>query len=72
MSDTRWWRLKRWLTDLLSDEGLGVSEIGALLDRDADKLYVGMILKDMIHQGELKWNLDGTFTLVTKQRGEKE
>ena len=69
MSDTRWWRLKDWVINLLRQEPMGADELASLLNKPVDILYVGMILEDMISKGEIdysKW----VFTLSIKTQEE--
>lgn len=67
MSDTKWWRIRDSLKGVLSDEPMGVSEIGELFDRDSDKIYAGMVLMDMIHKGEISWSIDRKFTVLSER-----
>jgi hypothetical protein len=66
MSDTRWWRLRDWVTDVLKQSPIDASELSSLPDKSTDILYVGMIIEDMIHKGEVNY-LKGVFSLSTKE-----
>ena len=65
MSDTRWWRLKDWVINLLRQEPMGADELASLLGKPVDILYVGMILEDMISKGEIDYSR-WVFSLSTK------
>lgn len=70
MSDTKYWRIRRWVLDLLESEKdpLPYSELVEMLDRDSDKFYAGMVTRDLMNEKIIDWR----YGMVSLLRGSKE
>ena len=72
MSDTKYWRLRDWLMDVLKEGPLSYHELSSRLE-EGDKFYAGIVAWSMKVKGELDWDpYKRTLTLQkTNQTAEK-